>query len=247
VIGAKVLGAKTRLVRTFHRLDQFDWKMKPLMPIYRKYTDTFIAISEYMKDYLSQNGFKHKVFVVHNGVKEVQVTAKKKALGFLGRISPEKGIKTFVQKNEKLFTSDPLIIGGDGPEMLELMTFVQKKSLNIKLLGQVTDKDKFFSLFNVLILPSSTEAVPLVVLEAFSVGTPVVAFDIPSLRSLINGMNGKLVKAGDYKLLAKTALELSQGKNYKQFSENAKETFFHRYTIEKMWFDTERLYQKFCK
>jgi len=244
VILAKMLGAKTRLVRSFHRLDQFNGKMRPLMWVYRRYTDAFIATSEYVKGYLAENGLKKNVFVVHNGVPAVVVTAKKKGLGFLGRLAPEKGIKDFVLVNSKLFADEPLTIGGDGPDMNELGTVVSQKRLKTKLLGQISDKNAFFGLFNVLVLPSSTEALPLVVLEAFSIGTPVVAFDIPPLRGLIDGENGILVKPGDYKLLAETAVQLSGSKEYGIYSDNARATYLHGYTLEKMWFDTERLYDK---
>jgi len=55
-LGAKIIGAKIKLVRTFHRLDQFNWKMKPLMWLYRRQTDGFIAVSEYVSQYLQQIG-----------------------------------------------------------------------------------------------------------------------------------------------------------------------------------------------
>lgn len=244
VILAKMFGARTKLVRSFHRLDQFNGKMRPLMWVYRRYTDAFIATSEYVKGYLAENGLKKNVFVVHNGVPAVTVANKKKGLGFLGRLVAEKGILNFVEKNAGLFTDTDLVIGGDGPDMTEITNFVNKKSLKVDILGQIADKNKFFSMFNVMVLPSSTEALPLVVLEAFSAGTPVVAFDIPSLRGLINGKNGILVKPGGYQLLAETAVQLADSKEYGVYSANARDTYLHGYTLEKMWFDTERLYDK---
>jgi glycosyltransferase involved in cell wall biosynthesis len=246
VIGVKILGARTKLVRTFHRLDQFDLKMKPLMPIYRKYTDAFIAISEHVKGYLGENGLRRNVYTIHNGVEEVVSGRKKSGLGYLGRISSEKGIKNFVTENTAILKGTPLIIGGEGPEKDEISELVSKKKINVKLTGQITDKGDFFGKFNVLVLPSSTEALPLAVLEAYSTGTPVVAFDLPSLRNLIDGQNGILVKPGDYKKLAKTARDLSKSIEYKQYSEHARETYLHGYTIDKMWYYTSRLYENLC-
>jgi len=244
VIGAKLFGAKVKLVRTFHRLDQFNGKMKPLMPLYRKYTDGYIAINEYMKEHLADNGIKRNVYVIHNGATEVNPRQKKKSLGYLGRLTDEKGIKSFVTANAKLLADVSFSIGGDGEEKVELEKLVAKNNLKAKLYGQITDKDAFFASFNVLVLPSVTEALPLVVLEAFSAGTPVVSFDLPSLRTLVDGENGILVKQGDYKKLAKVAIELMNSKNYKKYSEQARETYLHGYTITKMWYDTERLYAK---
>lgn len=244
VIGAKIFGAKTKVVRTFHRLDQFNWKMRPLLPIYRKYTDVFIAISDYMREYLFNNGIRDNVSVVHNGVTAVTAKTKKSGLGYLGRISPEKGILDFVSSNTDILKEETLVIGGDGPQAAALGDLVQRNKLKVELLGQIKDKDKFFSNFNVLVLPSSTEALPLVVLEAFSAGIPVVAFDIPALRGLIDGKNGMLVKQGDYKLLATTAIELSKGVDYEQYASVARETYSADYTIEKMWKQTSDIYVK---
>lgn len=247
VIGAKILGAKTRLVRTFHRLDQFNWKMAPLMWLYRKYTDSFIAISEYVRDYLAENGIEKNITVVHNGVAEVVAENKKPGLGYLGRISPEKGIKAFVEANEEIFAKEPLVVGGNGPDLEALKAFVKRKNLNIQILGNIEEKDDFFGLFSVLVLPSSTEALPLVVLEAFSAGTPVVAFDLPSLKGLITDKNGALVGPGDYKALAKKAIEIMKSKDYENYAANARRDFEQNYTVEKMWSATELVYQNLCR
>lgn len=247
VIAAKILGAKTNLVRTFHRLDQFNGKMRPLLPLYRKHTDAFIAISDFVKVYLSENGIKRNVYLIHNGVAPVTPAKKNKGLGYLGRLTQEKGILGLVKANKALLADVPLAIGGGGPQLDEIGALVAKNKLKTKLFGQVTDKSAFFRNFNVLMLPSATEALPLVVLEAFSAGTPVVAFDLPALRDLITGENGLLVKPGDYKKLAQTAAELTGSQEYRKYSAGARETYLRAYTIEKMWFDTERLYQKLCQ
>lgn len=247
VIGAKIFGAKVKLVRTFHRLDQFNGKMKPLMPLYRKYTDGYIAISDYVKEYLAENGIKRNVYMVNNGVAEVTPSAKKKGLGYIGRLTEEKGIRGFVTANRQPLTEVPLAIGGDGPEMNELAGIIAKNGLRAKLYGQITDKNAFFGNFNVLVLPSATEALPLVVLEAFSAGIPVVAFDLPSLRALINGDNGILVKSGDYRRLAEVATNLANDKKYVSYSKNARETYLHGFTIAKMWYGTGRMYEKLCQ
>jgi hypothetical protein len=51
-IMARKLWVKIKIVRTFHRLDQFNLKMKPLIPVYNSQTDAFIAPTEFIKEYL---------------------------------------------------------------------------------------------------------------------------------------------------------------------------------------------------
>jgi len=244
VIITRLLGARTRLVRTFHRLDQFNGKMKLLLPIYRRYTDAYLAISEYVNEYLAENGIVNNVFVVNNGVVEVLANKKSKALGFLGRLISEKGIRQFIMANEDIFQQTPLVIAGDGPELAQIDRYVTQSKLKVALVGQITDKNTFFSKFNVLVLPSETEALPLVVLEAFSAGTPVVAFDLPSLRGLVDGQNGILVKEGEFSELAQVAIAISNGNDYDKFSRSARKTYLEKYTVAKMWAQTADIYVK---
>jgi glycosyltransferase involved in cell wall biosynthesis len=56
---------------------------------------------------------------------------------------------------------------------------------------------------HLFVLPSTAEGLPFVVLEAMSVGTPVIATDVPgSAEALDHGAAGTLVARGDFDALA---------------------------------------------
>ena len=64
----------------------------------------------------------------------------------------------------------------------------------VHFLGYVTEIEELLAAVDLLLLTSTTEGLPLIILEAFSVGTPVVAAavgDVPEIIS--NGQNGMLV------------------------------------------------------
>jgi glycosyltransferase involved in cell wall biosynthesis len=238
---AKILGSNFMLVRTFHRLDQFNWKMKPLMWLYSKFTDAFISITEFMSEYLKKNGIKSKTYLIENGVLRVDSDNHEYALGFIGRLSDEKGILDFIEANCNILRKTKLVVAGDGPNLLSIKCLADKNHLNVELMGRVDNKSDFFSKISVLILPSRTEVLPLAVLEAYSCGLPVVAFKLSSLKGLIDDDNGSTVDFPDYEELGKTAvgvLKISSSfklANIKKYND--------KYSVDKMWNKTRGLYQ----
>jgi len=249
-VGAKFLGARIKIVRTFHRLDQFNLKMKPLLWLYRWQTDAFIAVSEMMKDVLLENNFKRKVVVIYNGVPKVEATKHNKAIGYLGRIAPEKGILRFVEENkERLKGSLKLYIAGEGEDLKNLSVLVKEEKLNVELMGFMARVEKFFEKIQVLVLPTEAEStLPLAVIEGFSCGVPVVTFDIKPLSSLIRSEYGLLLPKRDYIGMGE-AVEglLDEDRKLERLSEEAKSEYINNYPIEKMWSKTDTLYKSLFK
>ncbi len=74
------------------------------------------------------------------------------------------------------------------------------------------DLDRFLPFFDVLVLPSYTEGLPNVVLEAFAAGVPVVATAVGGTPEIItDAANGYLVPAGNAEMLAEKILEAVAG------------------------------------
>ncbi len=239
---AKLLGAKFKLVRTFHRFDQFNIKMKPFMFAYRRYTDAFISISDQMSDYLKVNGISENVHLIKNGVAKVNTTKIGKAMGFIGRLTEEKGIFEFIKTNYKIFKSKNLVIAGDGPQYDQINKYIIDNKLKVNLMGKITNKPDFYNQISVLVLPSRTEVLPLVVLEAYSCGLPVVAFRLDSFKGLIEKENGVLVKYPDYSRMGIVALDLMRKTDTYRQTNIAK--YNAEYSVEKMWSQTKSLYQQ---
>lgn len=238
----KIFGLKFGLIRTFHRFDQFNGKMRLLLPVYRKYTDAFVGISNGMIEYLKSNGVSSKLHLIENGVEKIEASSHQKAIGFIGRLAEEKGILKFIESNLDLLRKHKMVIAGDGPDFNKIKKVVEKNNLQVKMLGRVSDKSEFYEKTSVLALPSRTEVLPLVILEAYSCGLPVVAFDIDSMRDLVNQENGELINFGDYKKMGETAEKLAfDGEKYKK--KNI-EKFEMNYSADIMWAKTLDLYNR---
>ena len=130
---------------------------------------------------------------------------------FVGRLSPEKGVRTMIRAWREV-PGIPLRIAGDGELRAELER--DAAGLPIEFLGRVPGA-RIFELMQgaaMLVVPSEWyEGFPRVVVEALATGTPMVAADIGGLRELIvDGVDGLKFRTGDAAELAAAVSRLWQ-------------------------------------
>jgi glycosyltransferase involved in cell wall biosynthesis len=107
----------------------------------------------------------------------------------LSRIQPEKGFKRMEQLQHLLpqpFQWD--IYGSGNLDLLKPLTLCNYKGVTHE------PKKVMASGYDFLVQLSDTEGMPMVILEALSVGLPVITTNYPSAKELItNGVNGYIV------------------------------------------------------
>jgi glycosyltransferase involved in cell wall biosynthesis len=108
---------------------------------------------------------------------------------FFSRLIPQKGIYDYLKIVKKLQDANPNIVAvavgsTDDYNFKNIKSYVNKLGVRIEILRDVKKEEAFqmLSRSKVAVYPSKTDAFPLVVLEALSCGTPVVAYDIPAIR-----------------------------------------------------------------
>ena len=145
---------------------------------------------------------------------------KNKALtiGFLGNFVPEKNIFLLLKAMKILSdTVDNLnmYIAGDGPLRDNVLDFIKNSVLKDKIhyLGFVygNKKEEFFDRIDVSVLPSISEGLPVVLMEALSFSIPIIATDITALSEICkNNYNGFLIPPGDIEALKEAILKFYQ-------------------------------------
>lgn len=191
------------------------------------YVDKFIAQSEGMKDDMIYNWSieKSKIIVINNPVSDVISESSKRddysykereEFLFVGRLERQKGIEYLIDAisicKKKGFDVKVNIIG-NGSLYNEIEKKIGDRGLNknIKLLGYKDNVELYYPKSKGLILSSLYEGFPNVMIEAITLGIPVISFDCPSGPSEVikDGINGFLVKYLDINDLAEKIIKAS--------------------------------------
>jgi glycosyltransferase involved in cell wall biosynthesis len=135
-------------------------------------------------------------------------SAPTRIVGAAGRLSPEKGFDVLIEAARSVVKKDPsvgFVVFGDGACRDKLVRQIKAAGLagRFALGGFRADLDRFLPFFDLLALPSYTEGMPNVVLEAFAAGVPVVSTAVGGTPEVVeDGVSGFLVPAGDADALA---------------------------------------------
>ena len=139
--------------------------------------------------------------------------APDRIVGAAGRLSPEKGFGVLVEAAARVFREDPgagFVHFGDGRLREALEGRIEELGLRGRfvLAGFRSDVDRFLPHLDLVVLPSYTEGLPNVALEALAAGVAVVATAVGGTPEVVeDGLSGYLVPPGDPEALAGRILD----------------------------------------
>lgn len=161
-----------------------------LLRTWERRVSLYIALTEFARDKFIEGGLPaEKIVVKPNFVSPSPVPGSGGGgyAIFIGRLSPEKGISTLLQAWTSAECPLPLKIVGDGP-CEDLVRSAATAGSAVEYLGKRSSADVFELLRHaeVLVFPSEWyEGMPRTVIEAFALGTPVLASKIGATASMI--------------------------------------------------------------
>jgi glycosyltransferase involved in cell wall biosynthesis len=131
----------------------------------------------------------------------------------VGRLANVKGYPYLLRAFKQIITKYParLVILGKGEEEGPLKKLALKLDIDqsVAFLGSQTNPFKYMARSKIFVLPSLSEALPMVLLEAMACGIPIVSTSTPGSSELItHGINGLLVPVGDEKSLAESITDI---------------------------------------
>lgn len=195
--------------------------------------DKVIAVSEPIREALIKKRFSEdKVTYIPNGVDferirtadgqrirdELKIDKSAIVIGTVGRLSKEKGHKYLLEATKDLPHIILLIVGG-GPLQNQLENYADVLGIKERVIftGFRQDTYDFIAAMDIFALPSLSEGIPLVILEAASLGKPIVASSVGGIPTVLkNKETALLVEPKDAAELSQAIKRLIEDRNLKE-------------------------------
>lgn len=263
---ARLLCLKARVIVTFHCIDRQHqkWGRAAKLMLWlgewmtMKFAHEVIAVSNTLKHY-AYEVYGRMVQYIPNGAAlgnyiAPSIIAQQFGLGkngyilMVSRLVRHKGVHYLINAYHNLQTDKPLVIVGDTAftdEYVREIKALANHHPGIVFTGLQTGKalQELFANAYCFVLPSESEGLPIVLLEAGSYGKPLIASDIPANREVVDGA-GILVPVGNVSAL-RSALEnvLADPTLAQNLGQRAKAVVTEKYLWDTIVLDTVKLYQ----
>ncbi len=235
---------------------QISWFLK------RQPYDGFITVSDATRDKLRAITSRGVHKTIYNGadletIDKVRVDGKfeKPTVLYIGRFSLNKRVDWLLEATKILVEKYPeirVLAVGTGPEEFRKPAIRLWKELklekNVEFLGTISEERKVELLkkSHILVLPSTTEGCPLVVLEAMACGTPVVASAIGGIPEIISG-SGLLVEGEGREFAQKMDILLSDKELRDKMGRHGRQMAETKYNWDKVTDEYLEFYGRFVK
>jgi len=161
-------------------------------------------------------------------------------VGYIGRLTVEKGIMDFVNAMPAVLREMPslrFVIGGDGAAKDDVANAIGTLGVkdNVIMAGWVAHEalPDMLNRLKLLVLPSSTEGLPNIVIEALSCGTPVLVTPVGSLPGLIvDSETGYLIEGDPSDGVVKGILRALRDPNLKTVADRGNDMVRKEFTFE---------------
>jgi glycosyltransferase involved in cell wall biosynthesis len=229
------------------------------------FLDQIVAVSDHTKENLVnyEKISPSKIIVIVNGIdggrfeQPIDVAKKRRELGvtsgpvigLAARLTEQKGVIYLLQavvELRKQFPGLQVVIAGSGDQEENLKRTAGELGVesNVRFLGVRLDIPELVRAFDVYVIPSIWEGLPMALLEAFAAGCPVVAADVGGVGKVIRHRhNGSLVPARDPQALARELAEvLAHPELQQKYGVEGRRTFEEHYSAEAMTRRYEEVY-----
>ncbi|MCA0375109.1 MAG: glycosyltransferase [Gemmatimonadetes bacterium] len=132
------------------------------------------------------------------------VTDETVVVGCVARLHPLKGVDVLAEAAARLDATSKvaIVVAGDGEERARIAAIAERSAVPFRLLGARADIPALLQAFDVLALPSRSEALPLALLEGMAAGCAIVATAVGEMPAIVRDDAGVVVPPQDVAALA---------------------------------------------
>ncbi|MFC1872238.1 glycosyltransferase family 4 protein [Chloroflexota bacterium] len=182
-----------------------------------------------------EHHFDINVFKVQNSLNK-----RRKVVGYIGGLSQTKGVPNFIDAIPKVLeqeSSTQFLIGGEGNIQDKIKERLGKNDLNtkVKFTGWIPHYDipKYLNELKLLVLPSYSEGLPNIVLEAMACGTPVLTTAVAAILDvIIDNETGFIMEDNSPQCIAQNVIRALNHPKLEKITESARALVGKRFAFE---------------
>ena len=224
--------ARVPLVATYHGDTRASLRLRGYEALGRalgNVTRGVVAVSQPLQGRLERCVVAAPVYHIPNALPETpalsadeQLAARKKlqlkpdepVICVVGRLSPEKGHRVLFDALRRMTQPPRTLVAGDG--LLRESLRKEARGLPVEFIGYRAATRAIYAASDLAVIPSLMEGLPLVALEAMSLGVCVLASSVGDLPTLLSAGAGYTVPRGDPVALAHAVTWLCSSKSARQ-------------------------------
>jgi len=226
-------------------------------------TSGIITVSEYLAKEVALRGGRN-LEIIYNGQAPISfadpsssrhqfrlqwgIPADALIFGTIGRLHPTKGqtylIKAATQLRLK-FPNIHLLLIGDGPHRRDLEFELKQSTIPHTFTGDLPQAYKALPAMDLFVLPSVSEGMGLVLLEAMQAGVPIVASAVGGIPEVVRaGIDGLLVPSGDVAGFCDACSRIIDNPALAKSLVLSGQSRWSKFSIESMVSETEQVYTR---
>ncbi len=228
--------------------DPLSYLLKTLSQVTYALTNNLILYSPALITEWNLEPYRHKILIAHRHFLDFEtftVTTplpdRPPFIGYIGRLSGEKGVQHFAEALPAILSDREdlrVLIGGDGQLKETIVASLQEGgvSARVDLPGWIPHDDLpgYLNQLRLLILPSYTEGLPNIMLEAMACGTPVLATPVGAIPDvIIDGKTGFIMENNSPECIAENVKRALDSPDLERIAENGRRFVEENFTFEK--------------
>ena len=211
--------------------------LKNLENINRSLSNRIILYSPNLIKEWNLEKYRNKISIAHKHFLDFDKFKIKKKfgdrgnlVGYIGRLSEEKGTPNFVKAIPEISKEKDnleFLIGGDGQLCDKIKKHLDENNLNdkVKLTGWINHDElpDYLNELKLVVLPSYTEGLPNIMLEAMACGTLVLATPVGAIPDVItDGGTGFIMENNSPACIAENVMRALEHSDLERIVENAR-------------------------